>query len=155
MKRLLFRVTALSLGLAFALGCSELTLRLWPPPWLRLRMSELRAREFQEPGTDRGWPIRKENGQFLSFSPSSRFTISHYEYRHSADIDELGTRVVPAATSAAEIVPFVGDSFVFGIRGVSERLVRSGREAKRRSRPQEGIARHPLLRFVSTIETRG
>jgi hypothetical protein len=120
MKGWLFRLAALGLGLAFSLGVCELALRLSTPPWLHQRMAELRAGEFQELGTDRGWPIVEENGRFVKFRPSSRFTISHYEYRHSADVDELGARVVPDAPSVAETVPFVGDSFVFGI-GVPDR----------------------------------
>ncbi len=63
--------------------------------------------------------MRKENGRFLSFTPSSRFTISHDEYRHVANVDELGARVVPDAASGSALVPFVGDSFVLGI-GVSD-----------------------------------
>jgi len=115
MKRWSFRIAALTLGLTFALSGIELALRFMAPAWLRQRMSELRAGEFQELGTDRGWPIRKENGQFLSFTPSSRFNISNYEYLHSADVDELGGRAVPDATHSGGLVPFVGDSFVFGI----------------------------------------
>lgn len=62
-----------------------------------------------------GPSVRKENGQFLSFTPFSRFTISHYEYRHSADIDELGAESSRKRPPGRSSVPFVGDSFVFGI----------------------------------------
>jgi hypothetical protein len=119
MKVWYFRMAALGLGLALALGFGEVAVRFFAPPWLRLRMEGLRSGELQELGTDRGWPTRKENGRFLSFVPSSRFTISNYEYRHDAHLDELGGRVVPDATSTERIVPFVGDSFVFGI-GVAD-----------------------------------
>lgn len=68
-------------------------------------------------GTDLDWKIETRDGMFLRFQPNTQFDVSHIEYRNIAHIDDLGTRrIYPGGTTRKlPMVPFLGDSFVFGV----------------------------------------
>jgi hypothetical protein len=96
----------------------ELGLRLFTPEWLEFRMQFLKAGQHREGfGTDKYLKILKKNGAFYSFEPGSIFPITHYEYANIVKIDSLGGRANGSNTarSIVDIIPFVGDSFIFGL----------------------------------------
>ncbi len=93
-------------------------MRLIAPDWLEQRMRELNAGENYESGSDRAWPVMLEGRAFRQFVPGSSFMVGHYEYQHVATIDELGGRITPFSSTPASdqaFVPFMGDSFTFGV----------------------------------------
>jgi hypothetical protein len=92
--------------------------RLWAPGWLVYRMESLRAGTEREVGSDAQWKVVRTNGAFLTFVSNSGFTVSHREYIHRADIDELGGRRLDARSPSNLLIPCFGDSFTFGV-GVS------------------------------------
>ncbi len=124
-RRRLFAAAAMLLGCALSIAGLEAGLRLWTPAWLEQRMAELNAGTgsrspspggaTREIGTDRAWPIVTEGSAFRQFEPRSSFTVRHYEYRHTVTIDELGGRAMPYRAGYQDIVPFLGDSFTFGV----------------------------------------
>lgn len=114
-RRALFAGIAVVLGAIVPLALLETALRLCPPSWLEQRMRELAAGRSDESGSDESWPVVVEGRAFRQFVPGSRFTVRHDEYRHAATIDELGGRRTPHSASARELVPFLGDSFTFGV----------------------------------------
>ncbi len=114
-RRRLFAVAATVLGLGFSVALLETGLRLAPPAWLEQRMRELNAGEPFETGSDQDWPVVLEGRAFRQFVPHSRFVVRHYEYRHDATIDELGGRTTPFPPDYRGVVPFIGDSFTFGV----------------------------------------
>jgi hypothetical protein len=96
----------------------ELGLRLFTPEWLEFRMHFLNAGQNQENfGTDKHFKIVKKNGMFYSFEPGSIFPIRHYEYANTVKIDSLGGRANGSniTRSIRDIIPFIGDSFIFGV----------------------------------------
>lgn len=115
----LFAVAAMVLGFGLSATLLEVGLRLWTPAWLEQRMDELNAGDASgttgEIGTDLAWPIVLEGTAFRQFEPGSSFTVRHYEYQHAARADELGGRATPYAAEHTEVIPFLGDSFTFGV----------------------------------------
>ena len=77
-------------------------------------MKELTAGQAYEFGSDQTWPVVKANGRFKSFTPNSSFSIRHLEYDNKANIDEFGGRHTKY-NEGGEMVPFLGDSFTFGV----------------------------------------
>lgn len=68
-------------------------------------------------GSDAGWSVERNDGKFVRFTPLSHFDVHFYEYNHTVNIDRWGGRVVNGQTERADpvVVPFLGDSFMFGI----------------------------------------
>ncbi|MDH3976584.1 MAG: SGNH/GDSL hydrolase family protein [Deltaproteobacteria bacterium] len=89
-------------------------MRLFSPEWLELRMKELTAGKAYEFGSDQNWPVVKVNGKVKNFKPNSSFAVRHYEYDNKANIDELGGRRTKYS-EGGKVVPFLGDSFTFGV----------------------------------------
>ncbi len=118
-RQRLFAAVAAVLGLALSLAALEAGLRLFAPVWLERRMEELNAgnasRGTDAAGTDRRWPIVLEGTAFRQLEPRSEFTVRHYEYRHAVTADELGGRATPYRPGYTSVVPFLGDSFTFGV----------------------------------------
>lgn len=114
-KKRLFASVTIVLGVTLALLILEVGLRLFSPAWLEQRMRELNAGESYEVGSDQEWPAIMENGRFRQFPPHSAFTVRHYEYEHGVTTDELGGRTTPYGSAPGALVPFVGDSFTFGL----------------------------------------
>ena len=120
-RRRLFAAVALLFGTALSIVLLEAGLRLWTPAWLEQRMGELNAEGTSglppsgEIGTDRTWPIVIEGRAFRQFVPRSSFTVRHDEYRHAVTVDELGGRATPFRAGYTRVLPFLGDSFTFGV----------------------------------------
>ena len=73
-------------------------------------------------GTDAGFRFQMKNGEFWRFEPNSQFVVSADEFVHTAHIDEFGGRKVNQVEWAEKpmpVLPFMGDSFTFGV-GVSD-----------------------------------
>lgn len=104
-------------GICLGLCIVELFLRIHPPEWLNLRMNDLNLRENgQEFGSDAGWSVERVDGKFVQFTPNTQFHVASDEYQNDAHIDEWGGRVVAGNTKSQKlVVPFLGDSFMFGI----------------------------------------
>ena len=116
-KSRVFAAVAIIVSVVASLALCEVMARLFAPPWLKQHMAYLNpdpsAAGF---GTDQGWKVEKREGKFLSFTPYSRFEVSHVEFRNVANIDEFGGRRVPSrVASNLELLPMLGDSFTFGI----------------------------------------
>lgn len=109
------RLGALLLSTLLSLVILEIGLRVVTPGWLDLRMRELNAGEPFEAGTDQAWPAIREDGAFRQFAPGSTFMLRHEEYEHAATIDDLGGRVTPYRPDNHTLIPFLGDSFTFGL----------------------------------------
>jgi len=96
----------------------EIILRLFSPGWLQQRMATLNSGNSKFLfGNDIGWPVELVNGKFVRFLPFSTIEFSHYEYHYDAHFDEWGGRVIanqPPFKSKV-MIPFMGDSFIFGI----------------------------------------
>ncbi len=114
-RRRLIAVTVVLLGAVMGLAVLETGLRVSTPAWLGQRMQELNAGEPLENGSDGNWRAILEAGRFRQFEPYARFTVRHAEYRHGVTIDELGGRYTPPGADPSVLVPFVGDSFTFGL----------------------------------------
>lgn len=95
----------------------EMFLRFRPPEWLQMRMTELNLRKnAEEFGSDSGWSVERIDGKFAQFTPNTRFHISGIEFDYDAHIDEIGGRVIPGSQrKKTPVIPFFGDSFMFGI----------------------------------------
>ena len=153
----LFAATAMLLGFVVSILALETVLRLLPPAWLEQRMRELNAGEPYQAGTDQGWPIVIEGRAFRQFVPGSSFTVSHAEYRHGVTIDELGGRATPHNADATGFVPFMGDSFTFGV-GVEDHetfvsLIAAEAESPRRLL-NLGVTGTALHNQLDTLELR-
>ena len=100
---------------------AEALLRVVAPPWLTLRMHEVRAgRSLADFGDDAGWPVTLAGGRPFGFQAGARFRVRADEYSHEARTDEFGGRVVGQSRAVGlPIVPVLGDSFTFGI-GVND-----------------------------------
>jgi hypothetical protein len=103
----------------FAAGCflSELYLRIATPAWLSKEMNDLNlARNMDAFGSTTGWSVEKIDGRFVRFTPLSQFHVHYYEYDHPVHIDSLGNRLVTKNPNpSAPVIPFLGDSFPFGV----------------------------------------
>jgi hypothetical protein len=95
----------------------EMFLRFRPPEWLKMRMTALNLRKnAEEFGSDAGWSVERIDGKFAQFTPNTQFHISGMEFDYDAHIDELGGRVVRGSRNKkTPVIPFFGDSFMFGI----------------------------------------
>lgn len=114
-RKKLFAAAAACLGVVAFLVLLEVGLRLFSPAWLEQRMRELNAGEPYEAGSDQKWPTILQGGRFRQFVPGATFMVRHYEYEHAASIDEWGGRAVPHPAAPRALVPFLGDSFTFGL----------------------------------------
>ncbi|MBI4245430.1 MAG: SGNH/GDSL hydrolase family protein [Planctomycetes bacterium] len=100
----------------------EIFLRCWGPDWLKTRMREVgvenstgaKAEDF---GSDKNWPVVKKEGKFVQFKPQRQFRVQHYEYDIVAHIDQWGGRETRSSEDLKKerFMPFLGDSFTFGI----------------------------------------
>jgi lysophospholipase L1-like esterase len=117
----LFAVITVSLAIAASLFTIELFLRFFPPAWLKARMDFIsRNQSDVEFGTDAAWKVQKRNGEFWRFKPKSEFNVLYHEFYYIAHIDELGGRsVIHRGDKSNALLPFLGDSFTFGV-GVSD-----------------------------------
>ena len=91
-------------------------MRIAAPPWLEYRMNFLNPSITEQAfGSDRDWKVDRRDGKMYRFSPFTRFDVSHIEYSNVANIDDLGGRRVSVRPGTRRILPFMGDSFTFGI----------------------------------------
>lgn len=139
MKKLVFAFLAIGVSLVFIWIVLETGLRMAGPSWLKQRMKEVAVANVTGVddsaifGSDADWPIERIDGEFYRFRPGSQFTVSHYEYSHIAHIDHLGGRrsaeVLPGDGMR---IPFLGDSFTFGVGVADEEtfVSRLNRESK-------------------------
>ena len=86
MRRFLFPAFAFLFAALVTLSTCELILRIWPPPWLQLKMASLLWAQSDDLETD------KKNGAFWRFVPGRAFNVAYYEFRMTANIDEFGGR---------------------------------------------------------------
>ena len=109
----------------------EIGLRIFTPGWLEYRMQSLKTGEMDDFGGDAGWKVERKGGQFYSFTPNSSFKMYAFEYEKTVHINALGGRASSEneAIDTNNIIPFTGDSFVFGV-GVedSESVVALGKK---------------------------
>lgn len=101
--------------MAILLG--EIVLRLIAPNWLRYRMAYLNPAAANATfAGDRDWKVENtSDGKFLRFVPGSSFAMQHVEYNLLASIDDKGGRKTPAFPAGGAPIPFLGDSFTFGV----------------------------------------
>ena len=120
-KKYAFVSISAAFGILVSILLCEAFVRTFPPAWLQHRMTTLNpdasAAGF---GSDRAWKVERRDGKFLRFKPGTKFDVSHYEYANVAHIDDLGGRRVAHNREAQVevpnlIVPFLGDSFTFGV----------------------------------------
>lgn len=110
----LLGVNALSLALLLAL--SEGALRLWGPAWLHARMRLVATGKGMAPGwSDAEAEAWIRNGKVIGYRPGSSMAIFHAEYSTRATADDLGGRRVSGAPQGRPLLPFLGDSFTFGV----------------------------------------
>ncbi|MBO33321.1 MAG: hypothetical protein CMM74_10155 [Rhodospirillaceae bacterium] len=115
-QRLLVSALLTLAGLLFAMLILEGALRVFPPDWLRQRMREINAGQQVFFDSDEGWPLECSDTGCLRFTPGSKFRVITREYNHSVAIDEHGARATSVPISGeGPVVPFLGDSFTFGI----------------------------------------
>jgi hypothetical protein len=117
-KKLLFGFLAILIGLTIAALLSEVALRLYPPKWLTQQVNALNLEPAAQGfGSDAGWQVQKIDGKFIGLKPLTHFKVRYYEYQHDVNIDRLGGRVVNGNREeiGLPVVPFLGDSFMFGI----------------------------------------
>ncbi len=99
----------------------EIGLRLFAPGWLSIIMEyQKTGGAVDDVGTDRGWKVVHEGGRFVKFEPDSTFDMVHTEFRTKAHIDEWGGRRLTNTSTAETFLPFLGDSFTFGIGAPDE-----------------------------------
>ncbi|MBN1687688.1 MAG: SGNH/GDSL hydrolase family protein [Candidatus Omnitrophica bacterium] len=118
LKKLFFRLAAVSLGFFMVFLLIEAGLRLWAPSWLETRMKSFNfENDLRSFGTDLHWPVEEKDGFYLKFIPGSRFRVNHYEFDHEVHINAWGGRRTPFCQEGNEsfVIPFLGDSFTFGI----------------------------------------
>ncbi len=119
-RRVLILLGVNAAALLLLAAVFEIGLRIFAPDWLSATMDyQSEGGRADEVGTDRAWSVVREYGEFVKFVPHSDFDMVHAEFREKANIDEFGGRRLEATSSGDAIVPFVGDSFVFGI-GVAD-----------------------------------
>lgn len=111
-------LSILSCSFLIAVVIAELVLRSFSPLWLSQRMEILNAGDsLAKIGSDREWPVLKKGGQLTKFVPFSHFQVVHYEYNMQANINRWGGRETESCRKRRlrQIVPFLGDSFTFGV----------------------------------------
>src|SRR5262245_13904751 len=116
-----FAVITVIVAIVTSLTAFEVGLRLFPPTWLKSRMELLLSGKAAF-GTDHGFPRRMKTGEFWGYEPSSEFLVASSEFVSTVHIDELGGRkvhYVEGTDMSRPVVPFLGDSFTFGV-GVSD-----------------------------------
>jgi lysophospholipase L1-like esterase len=121
-RLLLFRILMIAISATLMVLSSEVIAGVLAPAWLTQRMLFLNPPPGgQAFGSDTGWKVDKKNGSFWRFTPRSEFDVANVEYNNKAHIDEYGGRVTAGADSAEnnDLIPFLGDSFTFGI-GVAD-----------------------------------
>jgi hypothetical protein len=114
-KKVLFSV---NLGVfLLLLLIAELGVRMFAPTWLQFRMNAARFAGDRPPevGTDANWKVERKDGRFLRFVPGSSFDVLHPEYVTPAQFDEFGGRKVVPQRTSTELLPWLGDSFAFGL----------------------------------------
>jgi hypothetical protein len=121
-KLLLFYIIMVAISATLTLLSLEFIARVLAPAWLTQRMLFVNPPPGgQAFGSDLAWKVDKKGGYFWRFTPHSEFDVTHVEYSNKAHIDGYGGRVTAGADSAEnkDFVPFLGDSFTFGI-GVAD-----------------------------------
>jgi len=111
-------IFAIASSLIISLVLSEAIVRALAPPWLEQRMSILAPITGGGSGfgTDHNWKVERKNGKFLSFTPNSKFDVSHVEFHNVAHIDDLGgRRTFRSGNGASKRIVALGDSFAFGV----------------------------------------
>ncbi|HAJ06451.1 MAG TPA: hypothetical protein DCL76_07850 [Chloroflexi bacterium] len=104
------------LGFTLPLFVFEIAFRMFGPDWLDLRMREISLNENVFFDTDYGWPIECNEIGCYKFVPNSEFLVSTNEYSHSVHIGSDGYRLNGNRISDfRKTIPFVGDSFTFGV----------------------------------------
>jgi hypothetical protein len=97
-------------------GIFEGGLRVVSPTGLEYRMEFLAHGGLPEDfGTGRAWKMVRNDNHFVSFVPNSQLDVTHAEYWNRVTIDEFGGRQVLNRSGSTELLPFIGDSFTFGI----------------------------------------
>lgn len=115
-KERIFAATTITLSVLVAVSLCEIMSRVLAPPWLEQRMSILNPETGKGFGSDSNWKVIRRNGGFYSFESNSQFKVSHIEYSTLAHTDEFGGRQVPVPfTPGGNMLPMMGDSFVFGV----------------------------------------
>jgi len=96
----------------------EIILRIFTPGWLDDTMNYLKTGKGFGYGNDSNWKIKYKDGNFYSFTPNSTFKVYHSEYENTVHINLLGGRSTVAPdekVDTANLIPFIGDSFVMGV----------------------------------------
>lgn len=94
----------------------EVGLRLAGPKWLKDYMRGTNLYGALRYGTDAGWPVETLNHEFVRFKPGQTFKVDYYEYHTVVHTDAWGGRAVGGDPKSKKIlVPFIGDSFTFGL----------------------------------------
>ena len=118
------RLSLLLASLLVPLMVLEVGLRIWTPGWLLVRMQDARSGGAahdegadRSDGSDRNFPIvRNNDGILTGFEPNTAWDMVTPEYRNRIATDELGCRVSGSGEHPNEpLLPFIGDSFVFGV----------------------------------------
>ncbi|MDD2657976.1 MAG: SGNH/GDSL hydrolase family protein [Candidatus Pacebacteria bacterium] len=95
---------------------AEAVLRIFAPAWLTRRMEELNAGPYQWFDSDGNLPVRIADDEVIGFIPLSKARIDFYEYANNVSFDEFGGRVTTAGENKKSfIIPFLGDSMLFGL----------------------------------------
>jgi hypothetical protein len=118
-KRILLSIFAILFGISAGCIVAEILLRIATPEWLSKEMNELNlARNVESFGSTVGWSVERIGGRFVRFVPYSQFHVRYYEYDHHVHIDRWGGRVLAPGKKRkvdSHLIPFLGDSFPFGI----------------------------------------
>lgn len=103
-------------GLLAGAFVAEVGLRLAGPRWLKDYMKGTNLHGALRYGTDAGWPVETLNHEFVRFKPGQTFKVDYYEYHTAVHTDAWGGRSVGGDPKSKKIlVPFIGDSFTFGL----------------------------------------
>lgn len=154
-KQILFSIAGIFFGFSLSLVFAEFALRIFTPDWLILRMKVANVGEDYYIGSYNLIPEIRVNGKFRNFVPNSKFVLRHYEWENQANIDELGGRVTKYAKTD-KIVPFLGDSFTFGIGVEDDETYVSNLAIKATGRRflNLGVAGSALNNHIDIIEMR-
>lgn len=117
-KKLFLGFCAALLGLVAVASALEAGLRAFGPSYLVHRMKMVHAGSERQFGTDRGLPIETRDGKLYRYTPLAEFHLGHNEYYHRVKIDAYGgrkTRHSGHGQRGRHLVPFLGDSFTFGV----------------------------------------
>jgi lysophospholipase L1-like esterase len=116
-RKILLSLFAIIFGLLTGCGIAEISLRVATPAWLDKEMNDLSlARNVETFGSTVGWSVERIDGKFVRFKPLTSFRVRYYEYDHEAHIDAKGNRAIAVnKNKPSTVVPFLGDSFLFGI----------------------------------------